>query len=153
MAIPILEYCKDCGKSFSDVERGVRNSHQPKGFIEFNFCKTCFRKKKKKENRKYYQREKNGKFLIWRENALERTRQQKLELIILLGGKCQICGFDDLSCVGVFDFHHSIPGKEQPITQILNFYRGSKKGYIKVKQEIKKCILLCANCHRKIHFR
>lgn len=61
------------------------------------------------------------------------------------GGKCQICGYD--KCVGALEFHHLDPTQKD--------FGISAKGYTrswdKNKQELNKCILVCANCHREIH--
>jgi hypothetical protein len=58
--------------------------------------------------------------------------------------KCELCNEDENICL---DFHHLDPlEKEYTISQMLN--RGSKN---KVLKEIKKCICVCSNCHRKIH--
>lgn len=76
-------------------------------------------------------------------NAARLRRNRKAEAIEQLGGKC----FD---CQGVFDpcvydFHHIDGSKEMdPSTA----FRRNKQ--IREK-EIKKCILLCSNCHRLRH--
>ena len=77
-------------------------------------------------------------------NKRGREKQYKKELIALLGGKCQICGYN--KCDNAFDFHHIHKDKTQTINRLL-------KGYSKQKllKEAKKCILVCANCHREIH--
>ena len=64
-----------------------------------------------------------------------------------LGAKCQICGYD--KCQNALHFHHIDPKtKKFPISDAV-----SRKGYSKqeVEDEIKKCILVCANCHVEIH--
>jgi hypothetical protein len=45
------------------------------------------------------------------------------------------------------DFHHKKKNKN-------NFGIGKNrhKSYDKLKKEAKKCILICANCHREKHF-
>lgn len=49
----------------------------------------------------------------------------------------------------VLDFHHrDRKKKEYTIGSIVA--KGSKK---KLLQEIKKCIVLCSNCHRDLHYR
>ena len=69
----------------------------------------------------------------------------KQELVDYLGGKCVKCGF--IGHVAVFDFHHVNPQeKELQITSNLN-----NKNFHKALQEIHKCVLLCANCHRLSH--
>lgn len=149
--MPILNRCKLCKRSFNDVKRKIQKSKQPKGFTEFNYCEECFKEIKRKDNRQYYQRNKDSKYPKWRKNSLNRARQMKLDYVLRLGGKCQSCGYNDLSCVAVFDFHHT-GDKEDNITNLINLYRGSKKGYGEVDKQIGDCIVLCSNCHRKIHF-
>jgi len=47
------------------------------------------------------------------------------------------------------DFHHVNPGeKERGLNKIVNTH--NKK---LILEEISKCIVLCANCHRKEHFK
>lgn len=61
------------------------------------------------------------------------------------GGKCQCCGYNKY--VGALEFHH-INSEEKD-------FGISAKGYTRswerVKEELDKCILVCANCHREIH--
>jgi len=60
--------------------------------------------------------------------------------------KCIKCGEDHVSTI---DFHHQIGKKEQAISKMVT------DGYSigKILTELEKCEVLCANCHRKIHFR
>jgi len=60
-----------------------------------------------------------------------------------LGGKCAICGYD--KCNQALDFHH-IGEKDFDISSKWVNY-----SWKKVSEEIKQCILLCANCHREVH--
>ncbi|HVG21805.1 MAG TPA: HNH endonuclease signature motif containing protein [Blastocatellia bacterium] len=61
------------------------------------------------------------------------------------GGCRQICSYD--RCFEALEFHHLDPTQKD--------FGISKKGYTrsweKVKNEIDKCLLLCANCHREFH--
>jgi len=46
------------------------------------------------------------------------------------------------------DFHHIDPTeKEYEVSQLI-----SNRMFTKAYKEIKKCIVLCANCHRKHHY-
>tara|TARA_R110000824_G_scaffold242992_2_gene431633 strand:- start:94 stop:324 length:231 start_codon:yes stop_codon:yes gene_type:complete len=66
-----------------------------------------------------------------------------MEAIKLLGGKCCGCGYN--KCASALEFHHTDPSKKE-------FIIGScKYGRSKMLEEAKKCILLCANCHREFH--
>lgn len=49
----------------------------------------------------------------------------------------------------VLDFHHRDPSKKD--IEISNLIKsGSSK---KIKEEIEKCIVLCSNCHRDLHYQ
>ncbi len=58
--------------------------------------------------------------------------------------RCAICSE---SHPAIIDFHHKEGQKERNIAQMLT------DGYSidRIKQELLKCEVLCANCHRKIH--
>ncbi len=61
------------------------------------------------------------------------------------GGKCEACGYD--RCIEAPEFHHiNSSDKDFGIS-----YKGYTRGWKKVKEEVDKCKLLCANCHREIH--
>jgi len=62
------------------------------------------------------------------------------------GGKCSRCGYD--RCGDALDFHHSGGGKDFGISQ-----DGLTRSWARVKAEIYKCVLICANCHREEHAR
>lgn len=58
--------------------------------------------------------------------------------------KCTNCGFSHVACM---DFHH-----EDPTTKIDSVHRLINNGQFDLAQEeMKKCIVLCANCHRIHH--
>lgn len=60
--------------------------------------------------------------------------------------KCSVCGEDRYWCL---DFHHTNPSeKEYNISSLVR--DGSRQ---KIEEELKKCIVLCANCHRDIHYK
>ncbi len=73
----------------------------------------------------------------------------KLKAIKYGGGKCQECGYD--KCWRALHFHHIDPSKKE--FGILESRPGYKKvrEWDKLKIEIDKCILLCANCHMELH--
>jgi hypothetical protein len=75
----------------------------------------------------------------------ERRRIVKEKAVEYLGGACKICGYN--KCIGSLDFHHINP-KEKEINYSL-FKTIFNKRLI---DELDKCILLCANCHRELHY-
>lgn len=73
-----------------------------------------------------------------------RHKRIKQRLVAAFGGKCSICGYNRSNAA--LDFHHENPEqKEGEITKMNRFD--------KAFEEAKKCILVCANCHREIHER
>jgi hypothetical protein len=93
-------------------------------------------------DRKYYDIHKKRIY----KRKKRRTRKIKLELIELLGGKCSMCKYK--KCPAALDFHHVGSKKEQNIAKIIG--DSSKQ---KALKEVKKCILVCANCHRELHYK
>ena len=77
------------------------------------------------------------------ENVISWRKRKKRELIEYKGGKCEICGYD--KCDRALQFHHKNP-KEKDF-QI----SGKSLSFKNLKNEVDKCILVCANCHCEIH--
>ena len=73
----------------------------------------------------------------------KRRSDLKIWAIQLLGGKCFKCAYD--KCSKALEFHHKDPRTKS--FNISHAYRYSRK---KAEEEIKKCLLLCANCHREL---
>lgn len=64
--------------------------------------------------------------------------------------KCEVCGYDKHS--SGLDFHHKNPEeKEGTIHQMMNGPAPNETNVQKFIAEIKKCVVLCANCHREHH--
>jgi len=73
----------------------------------------------------------------------KRRRKIKTLAIEYKGGQCQICGYKKYQ--GALDLHHINGSKEFGIAD-----KGYTRSWEKVKVELGKCILVCANCHREI---
>lgn len=104
-------------------------------------CAECFNSWRKKwylKNKEYYIN-----------NSIEHKRQQRLENkrkvkeILSIKG-CLRCPEVHPACL---DFHH-IGRKREGISKMVQ--RGDS--WKKIRREIDKCIVLCANCHRKEHY-
>ena len=101
--------------------------------------------------RKAYKRKKEG--LTYTEenpNSYPKQKQRgllrKLQLINEFGGKCQKCGYD--KNIAALEFHH-INSDEKEFQ--LDMRHLSNTSITKLKEEVSKCELLCANCHRELH--
>lgn len=74
----------------------------------------------------------------------KRRRTLKLKAIEYKGGQCVCCGYDEHP--GLLDFHHVDPKTKE--FSIGN--KGYTRSWEKIRAELDKCILVCANCHREI---
>lgn len=76
----------------------------------------------------------------------QRNRRAELKqwfLSITQGIVCSVCGEPDRRCL---DFHHTDPtNKLAGVSRMLRECRSKQH----ILDEIKKCIVLCSNCHRK----
>lgn len=59
---------------------------------------------------------------------------------------CNKCGENHPACL---EFHHTDPLKKE-----VNLSAASTRGWSKkrILDEVRKCIVLCSNCHRKMHW-
>ena len=71
-------------------------------------------------------------------------RAARKELLYTLKTPCVHCGESDPRCI---DFHHMDPKKKS--FNVASPPAGTSEHL--VLQEIKKCVNLCANCHRLLH--
>ena len=95
-----------------------------------------------KEKRTYKDRR---EYLI---KAVYARRKKVREMAVeYKGGKCEKCSYD--RCIDALEFHHVDPSRKD--------FNISSKGYTRswdrVKLELDKCMILCANCHREIHVK
>ncbi len=70
--------------------------------------------------------------------------RKKAFAVDMMGGKCQICGYD--KCINALEFHHINDDKEYDPAYIVRRW-----SWERVKPELEKCIMVCANCHRELH--
>lgn len=76
---------------------------------------------------------------------IRRRRRIKQKAVEYLGGKCVRCGYN--KCVAALQFHHKdITKKEFGISA-----KGIIRSWERIKVELDKCELLCANCHAEEH--
>lgn len=80
----------------------------------------------------------NDKIYRYRKNL-------KRKIVEYKGGQCEICGYN--KCIDALDFHHKDPEQKDFGLSSRGITRSIKKLY----EEVDKCMLVCANCHREIH--
>ena len=78
------------------------------------------------------------------EAVTRRRRKVKRVLAEEAGGRCCLCGYD--KCIGALEFHHLDPREKR----LGMGYGGFAHALSKLREEAKKCVLLCANCHAEV---
>jgi len=78
--------------------------------------------------------------------AVEKRRKMIRKMAVeYSGSKCAICGYK--KCIKALEFHHRNPTvKDFGISE-----KGYTRSWDRVRQELDKCVMLCANCHREVH--
>ena len=72
--------------------------------------------------------------------------ERKKKLIMIMGGKCQECGYK--ISAAALDFDHVDPKtKQRTISHLLASQ--SPDAWKAALDESKKCVLICSNCHRE----
>lgn len=133
----IKKRCKDCGE-IKDCK--WQHSFTQTGVPEYRCrCIDCYKK--------YLSDLRKRRRLTLNRQRLARIEETKEKCIILLGGKCKDCGESDMR---ILSFHHKKPEqKEFDISKLIN--NGCCFSNKKLQDELKKCELLCFNCHMKRH--
>jgi transcription elongation factor Elf1 len=103
------------------------------------------------EKRRLYKKEWNKKYYVLnRRKEMARVKKRKMELRAWLDEykknlACEKCGENHIACL---DFHHrDASQKDFSVGSIKEFGWGRER----VLNEIEKCMVVCANCHRKLH--
>jgi hypothetical protein len=71
-------------------------------------------------------------------------RRAKATLVMEAGGRCRLCGYD--KHLEALQFHHSDPKKKAFGLSL----RGVTRSMRALREEARKCVLLCANCHAEV---
>ena len=108
--------------------------------------KTCIDCNIKKDDNEFYIVRNKLKSVCkpcFRERVYNQVYFFKKDCVDYLGGKCSRCGYD--KNIVSLQFHHLDPTKKD---FAISSYRSISD---KVKKELDKCIILCANCHTEEH--
>jgi predicted HNH restriction endonuclease len=112
--------------------------------IQEKVCPLC---KKTKPLDSFYAR-KNGNAVGYccdcvSKSRAERNKTWKNDIVAYMGGKCHFCGYN--KCAAALELHHK-HDKSFGISK-------KRLGIYDMVDELKKCILICANCHRELHYQ
>lgn len=128
----ITKVCIDC-KEEKSIEQFPKNGKYRK-----SYCKSC-RNIRDKTTPSYETRVKDSvKSLVKFKNKGARF----LKLTKIIKG-CLVCGIKEYECL---DFHHVNPDSKEYNPSSL-----AGKPVQKIKEELRKCVVLCANHHRLVH--
>ena len=78
------------------------------------------------------------------ERVSERRRKVKRILVEEAGGRCVLCGYDRHPAA--LQFHHLDPAAKSFVLSL----RGVTRRIDDLREEARKCVLLCANCHAEV---
>lgn len=82
-------------------------------------------------------------------NLYQRTilEERKKILIERYGSECQMCGYNKF--IAALEFHHKNPNEKECDIRICLKKNLDLESFF---SELDKCILVCSNCHREIHY-
>ncbi len=98
-----------------------------------------------REYQKNWYKKNRQKVIAKSNNDLKEIKRWFAEEIIAKSS-CKNCGFNH---PGALDFHHRNPSEKEGVITEMVANKRSKKAILK---EIEKCDVLCANCHRILHW-
>jgi hypothetical protein len=106
--------------------------------LKHSRCGECYkeiRKKSYEKNKDYY----------LKKNVRLRKHNAEWYIDYKNDKSCLVCGESESVCL---DFHH-LNGKDKDFSVSNMMYSTYSKE--KIMKEIEKCVILCSNCHRKVH--
>lgn len=144
---PVKSSCKYCTRCYREVYIKIKLKEPRKTIPDRKICNVChieypIENFNKNSTGRYYRPSCRDCF-----NRMTKDRQNaiKQKSVDYKGGKCSICGYS--KCLTALEFHHLDP-KEKDI----NISKINSIDLSKYISELDKCVLLCSNCHREIHF-
>lgn len=102
-----------------------------------------WREKNKDRVQEYYTE--NKKSFKERNQELRERNREHIN-ILKKNGKCFRCGWNEDPCG--LDYHHLDPSKKEAN---VSWMAKSSYSLETLQEEITKCVLVCANCHRILH--
>jgi formate dehydrogenase assembly factor FdhD len=133
-----MKKCSKCGIEKDECEFFFRNKNKN---ILHTTCKMC---KREIDRNSYSNNSNNRKIKIKERRKVNKDLSKNYIRELKQNSKCSKCGEERWY---VLDFHHSNDDdKIENISKLAN--GGATK---KIQEELKKCIILCSNCHRELH--
>ena len=135
------KYCLDCSPF------GKHNTIKLTNKFNKKTHKVCSKCNNVKEIVEFYTTGKKIQSLCKKCNniySIERWRKRKIMMVKEFGGGCEICGYN--KNVASLTFHH-----REPKIKEVSWTKLKLRSMDKIRNELKKCQLLCRNCHGEVH--
>lgn len=128
----------------------AKNPDKVKQYRENRTYSAATREKNRQRTRAWVEQQKEIDEEAYLKSHAEQTRKTRIKKAWLVNEYkynkgCAVCGEREPTCL---DFHHIDPSKKELENGAL-----MKCSFSRIQEEISKCIVLCANCHRKEHQR
>ena len=130
--------CGSCGE-LKPLEEFCRKGILKNGKVKRNaYCRLCNSVRCKE----YYHNNKEHHLKVIKKNKIKyrKNRKEFIQNVKQING-CALCEEKELCCL---DFHH-LYNKDFLLSTV------NITSIEKIKKELKKCVCLCSNCHRKVH--
>jgi hypothetical protein len=135
---------KSLNKSQSSIKHWLNkyNLKTIQSFEKPHLCEDCG----EDDPQNFYSRQKQKCKKCHNKRTAQDGKNKRIKGIELLGGSCQVCGYN--KCSSALEFHHI-----DPTIKDVNYSTMRGWTFSRIKKELDNCILLCANCHREEHER
>ena len=132
--------CICCTKKYAEEYRNKEENKTKRHHYHKEYMSIDENRKSKNEYLRKYRKTEKAKEINYKTNKAW-LKNEKQKAVDYKGGKCIVCGYS--KCLSALEFHHTNPEEKEGYNSHWTFERN--------KNELDKCILLCANCHREIH--
>lgn len=134
-----VAYCVECFKE-KRKERRLSNKERYKEVNHNSYIKHREKRLKKVSE---YQKDPKNKVNLYK--LSQKTRKKNTDEFKAYKSTlvCTNCGENHPACL---EFHHIDPSTKEGLVAKMIHTR------LKLEKELKKCIVLCSNCHRKLHY-
>ncbi len=129
-----MKECKSCFEIKDDADF-TKDKNRPDGL--YLYCKMC---KREKDKERY-----TGETVSKNRERVRVRAQKHYDKIVEIKSStgCLICSEREPCCL---EFHHLDPNEKE-----FEVAKNPSRSWENIESEMKKCIVVCSNCHRKIH--
>jgi hypothetical protein len=123
------------------TKRKLRNKGHVGDSVRNPKCEYCGTKERANFYDRFHHECKN----CFNDRIYKLSRDKKEKAVKYKGGECCKCGYK--KCMAALDFHHIDPEEKDVNFRTMLYWKWERR-----KKEIDKCILVCSNCHRELHY-